>query len=240
MKKILLPLFALISLVGCAKPAPQSPEALQQKTDSLATELAEVKTVLGYVLERGMNSSFEQVKLEIERANKVWDLKVDESPSIGDPKAKITIVVFSEFECPYCARMAPLIDSLVLANRDKIRLVFKHFPLSFHKNAPAAAAAAIAAHKQDKFWEYYFALSPNFSSLNEETFVSIAEKVGLNVEQFKKDMVLDKEKQDIIDRDMKLGMEVGVQGTPNFYINGKRQDRFSPALIDDMIKELYK
>jgi protein-disulfide isomerase len=244
MKKILLPLFALISLVGCAKPAPQSPEALQKKVDSLATELADVKNVLGYMIGKGDADTYEQykeqVRQEIERASKVWDLKLDESPSIGDPKAKVTIVVFSEFQCPFCARIAPVIDSLVMANPDKVRLVFKHFPLNFHKDAPAAAAASIAAQKQGKFWEYYNALSPNYQSLNDSTFIAIAEKVGLNVEQFKKDMVLDAEKQAIIDRDMKLGMEVGVQGTPNFYVNGKRQDRFGPDLIDKMIKELYK
>jgi protein-disulfide isomerase len=233
MKKILLPLLVFTSLVSCAKPVPQSNEAL-------AKELAEVKSVLEFVLERGMNSTFEQVKQEIEKSNKIWDLKVDESPSLGNPKAKVVIVMFSEFECPYCARIAPYLDSLTRAEPDKIRLVYKNFPLSFHANAPAAAAAAIAAQRQGKFWEFHWELAPNFRSLNDSTFVAVAEKVGLNIEQFKKDMILDPEKQAIIDRDMKLGMEVGVQGTPNFYINGKRQDRFSPALVEQLLKDLYK
>ena len=241
MKKIILSLFLLLSIVSCeaAKPAPQSNEALQKKADSLATELSEIKSVLSYVLERGMNSSFEQVKQEIEKANKVWDLQIDASPSIGNPKAKIVIVEFTEFECPYCARIAPYLDSLTKANPDKIRLVYKYFPLSFHTNAPAAAAAAMAAQKQGKFWEFRWELAPNFRSLNDSTFTSIAQKIGLNVEQFKKDMVLDADKQAIIDRDMKLGAEVGVQGTPNFYVNGKRQDRFSPTVVEQLLKELY-
>jgi|TergutMp193P3_1026864.scaffolds.fasta_scaffold69184_2 protein-disulfide isomerase len=241
MKKIILSLFLLLSIVSCeaAKPAPQSNEALQKKADSLATELSEIKSVLSYVLERGMNSSFEQVKKEIANANKEWDLKIDESPSIGNPKAKITIVEFTEFQCPYCSRIAPTLESLINKYPDKIRLVYKHFPLSFHKDAPAAAAATIAAQKQGKFWEYRWALAPHYQSLNDSTFISIAEKVGLKMEQFKKDMVLDKDKQAIIDRDMKLGMEVGVQGTPNFYVNGKRQERFSADLIDNLVKELY-
>jgi len=233
MKKITLSLFVFGALVSCAKPAPQGNEAL-------AAELAEVKSVLEFVLERGMNSSFDQVKQEIEKASKIWDLKIDESPSIGDPKAKIVIVEFTEFECPYCARIAPYLDSITRANPDKIRLVYKHFPLSFHTNAPAAGAAAIAAHKQGKFWEYRWKLAPNFRSLNDSTFIAIAEEVGLNIEQFKKDMVLDAEKQAIIDRDMKLGMEAGVQGTPNFYVNGKRQERFSPQLVEQLLKDLYK
>ena len=240
MKKIIILSLLLLPLVSCeiAKPAPQSPEALQKKADSLATELAEVKSVLNFVLERGMRSSFEQVKKEIENANRIWDLQLEGSPSIGSPKAKIVIVEFSEFQCPYCARISPYLDSITRANPDKIRLVYKNFPLSFHASAPAAAASAIAAHKQGKFWEYRWALAPNFQSLNDSTFIEAAKKVGLNIEQFKKDMVLDADKQAIIDRDMKLGMEVGVQGTPNFYVNGKRQENFGPDLIEKLLKEL--
>ena len=242
MKKILSLSLLFLLIVSCeaTKPASSSSEATQKKADSLATELAELKSVLNFVLERGMNSSFEQVKKEIENANKVWDLQIDESPSIGSPNAKIVIVEFSEFQCPYCARISPYLDSITRANPDKIRLVYKNFPLSFHAAAPAAAASAMAAQKQGKFWEYRWELAPNFQSLNDSTFIEIATKIGLNVEQFKKDMVLDADKQAIIDRDMKLGMEAGVQGTPNFYVNGKRQDRFSPALIEQMLQDLYK
>ncbi|MDR2579384.1 MAG: thioredoxin domain-containing protein [Fibromonadaceae bacterium] len=241
MKKIILSLPLLLAVISCevAKPSPQGSETLQKRSDSLAAELAEVKSVLSYVLERGMNSSFEQVKRELENANRVWDLKIDESPSLGNPNAKIVIVEFSEFECPYCARIAPYLDSITRAYPDKIRLVYKNFPLSFHANAPAAAAANLAAQQQGKFWEYRWALAPHFRSLNDSTYIAIAQEIGLDVEQFKKDMVLDAEKRAIIDRDMKLGMEVGVQGTPNFYINGKRQDRFSPALVDQLLRELY-
>jgi len=240
MKKIILILSVALAMISCqATKNPQSNEALQKKADSLATELAELKSVLGFVLERGMNSSYDDVKKQIEQANKVHDLKIDESPSTGSSNAKIVIVEFTEFQCPYCARIAPILDSIVRAHPDKVRLIYKHFPLSFHKDAPAAGAAAIAAQKQGKFWEYRWALAPHYSSLNDSTFIAIAEKVGLNIDQFKQDMVLDAAKQAIIDRDMKLGMEVGVQGTPNFYVNGKRQDRFSPAIIDQLIKELY-
>lgn len=241
MKKILLLSLLFLSIVSCeaAKPLSGSSAALKKTSDSLATELAEVKTVLNYVLERGMNSSFEQVKAEIEKANKVHDLQIEGSPYIGNPNAKIVIVEFSDFQCPYSSRIAPFIDSLSRAHPDKLRIVFKNFPLSFHKEAPAASASAMAAEKQGKFWEYRWLLQANYQKLSDSLYVSLAEKLGLNVEQFKKDMVLDADKQAIIDRDIKLGMEVGVQGTPNFYINGKRQDRFSPALVDQMIKDLY-
>jgi protein-disulfide isomerase len=233
MKKVLSLSLMFLALVSCEAAKPSS------SNDKLAAELAEIKDVLNYVLEKGMRSSFEQVKLEIERANKIWDLKLDQSPSIGNTKAKINIVVFSEFQCPYCARITPYLDSLIRTYPDKIRLVYKHFPLDFHQQAPSAAAATMAAQKQGKFWEYNWKLAPNFSNLNEETFINIAQEIGLDVEQFKKDMALDADKQAIITRDMDLGREVGVQGTPNFYVNGKRQDNFGPALIDQMLKDLY-
>jgi len=233
MKKIILILLVSLAMISCQEPNPQSNAALQKKVESLTAEIAEVKSVLNFAL----NGAYEEVK---EKANTVYDLKIDESPSIGSPKAKLVIVEFTEFQCPFCARIAPMLDSIVRANPDKIRLVYKHFPLNFHKEAPAAGAATIAAGKQNKFWEYRWALAPHFSSLNDSTFIAVAEQVGLNVEQFKKDMVLDEEKLAIIDRDMKLGMEVGVSGTPNFYVNGKRQENMNPKVIERMLKDLYK
>jgi len=120
---------------------------------------------------------------------------------------------------------------------DKIKFVYKHFPLSFHSNAKAAAAASIAAQKQGKFWEYRYALASHSRELGDSIYVAVAKEVGLNIDQFKKEMVLDSAMSARIDKDFQLGVKVGVQGTPNFYINGKRQDRFSPDLVEKMLKE---
>ena len=115
--------------------------------------------------------------------------------------------------------------------------MYKHFPLSFHSNAKAAAASAIAAQKQGKFWEYRYALAPYSRELTDSTYIAIATEIGLDVEKFKKDMVLDSAMEARIDKDFQLGVQVGVQGTPNFYINGKRQDSFSPALVEKLLNE---
>jgi protein-disulfide isomerase len=120
---------------------------------------------------------------------------------------------------------------------DKIKFVYKHFPLSFHANAQAAAAASIAAHKQGKFWEFRYALAPHSRELSDSTYIAIATEIGLDVEKFKKEMVLDSAMEARIDADFQLGVKVGVQGTPNFYINGKRQDRFSADLVEKLLKE---
>jgi protein-disulfide isomerase len=238
MKRILI-LLAALACASCNAAPAGSNAALQQKVDSLTTQLTQLKTAVNWMAEKGFRTSLEGIQTEIENANRVWDLELDSSPSLGNPKAPITIVEFTEFQCPYCARIAPYLDTLTKKYPDKIRLVYKAFPLSFHPNARPAAAAAFAAGKQGKFWEYRWALSPHYQQLNDSTFIEVAKQVGIpNIEQFKKDMVMTPETQAHIERDMALGVKVGVQGTPNFYVNGKRQDSFSPDLIEKMIKDL--
>ena len=232
----------LISLSACneASASGKTDGSKGTKLDSLA---AEVKTmheefeILKYGLEkRGL--SIEQMKAEMEADNKVWDIPVGTSPVFGNTKDPLlTIVEFSEFQCPYCARIAPTIHDLMNKHKDEIKFVFKHFPLSFHKDAPGAAAATMAAQEQGKFWEYRYALAPHSRELSDSVYLAVAKEVGLNIEQFKKDMVLDSAMNARIDKDFQLGAEVGVQGTPNFYINGKRQDRFSPDLVEKLLKE---
>jgi protein-disulfide isomerase len=183
--------------------------------------------------------SIAQIKAEIEAESKVWDIPVGASAILGNANAPITIVEFSDFQCPYCSRIAPYLDSLTRKHPDKIKMIYKMFPLSFHKDAPAAAAAAMAAQNQGKFWEFRFAIAPKFKELTPETFIAVAKQIGVkDIEKFKKDMVLDATKQARIDEEIKLGVQIGVQGTPNFYVNGKRMDRFSPEMIEDMIKNL--
>jgi protein-disulfide isomerase len=239
---LLLPAVFLISLSACNQASAQngSNQALAAKLDSVSTELAKIKEefeIVKYGLDkRGI--SLEQMKLEMEMDNKVWDIPDDGSPVFGNTKnPKLTIVEFTEFQCPYCSRIAPEIKKLMDKYPDKIKFVYKHFPLSFHTNAKPAAAASVAALKQGKFWEFRYALAPHFKELTEETFLKVAKEVGLNIDQFKKDMVLDSAMNEIIDKDFQLGVKVGVQGTPNFYINGKRQDRFTPQLVEKMLNE---
>ena len=232
----------LISLSACneASASGKTDGSKGTKLDSLA---AEVKTmheefeILKYGLEkRGL--SIGQMKAEMEADNKVWDIPVGTSPVFGNTKDPLlTIVEFSEFQCPYCARIAPTIHDLMNKHKDEIKFVFKHFPLSFHKDAPGAAAATMAAQEQGKFWEYRYALADKNRELNPETFKKVAKEIGLDMAKFEKSMALDSAKQARINEDFQLGVKVGVQGTPNFYINGKRQDRFSPDLVEKLLKE---
>lgn len=241
---LLIPAVLAISLAACNQASAQGgSNAISSQVEKIEKELAKIKDefeVLKYGLDkRGM--SIEQLRAEMEADNKVWDIPDEDSPVFGNTKnPKLTIVEFTEFQCPYCSRIAPVIQELMKKYPNDIKFVYKHFPLSFHANAPAAAASAIAAQKQGKFWEYRYALAPHYRELSEEKFIEVAKEVGLNIEQFKKDMVLDSAMQARIDLDFQLGVKVGVQGTPNFYVNGKRQDRFSPQLVEDLLQKAGK
>ncbi len=179
----------------------------------------------------------ERVRADIENANKVHDIPIGDSPVAGPENAKITIVEFSDFQCPYCARASGMVKSIQEKYPDQVRVVFKHFPLSFHTLSPPAHAASMAAKNQGKFWEYRYALAPHFRDLSEGVFVKVADSLGLDIEKFKVDMKLDSTKNDIIATDMALGNDVGVRGTPSFYVNGKKAERFSPQMIDEMLAE---
>ena len=228
------------SLVACNQASAGGSFNQQARLDSLEKDFKQVKEefeIIKYALDkRGI--SLEQARAEMEADNKVWDIPDEDSPVFGNAKSpKLTIVEFTEFQCPYCSRIAPVMQELNKKYPNEIKFVYKHFPLSFHSNAKAAAAASIAAHKQGKFWEFRYALAPHSRELSDSTYLAVAKEIGLNIDQFKKDMVLDSAMSARIDKDFQLGVKVGVQGTPNFYINGKRQDRFSPDLVEKMLKE---
>ncbi len=228
------------SFVACNQASAGGSFNQQARLDSLEKDFKQVKEefeIIKYALDkRGI--SLEAARAEMEADNKVWDIPDEDSPVFGNTtNPKLTIVEFTEFQCPYCSRIAPVMQDLNKKYPDKIKFVYKHFPLSFHSNAKAAAAASIAAQKQGKFWEYRYALASHSRELGDSIYVAVAKEVGLNIDQFKKEMVLDSAMSARIDKDFQLGVKVGVQGTPNFYINGKRQDRFSPDLVEKMLKE---
>lgn len=229
------------SLVACNQAAAGGSFNQQTKIETLEKKVAELESnveAVAYILEKRAGMTIEDAKKEMEEANKVWDIPDDESPVFGNTSnPKLTIVEFTEFQCPYCSRIAPVMQELNKKYPNEIKFVYKHFPLSFHSNAKAAAASSIAAQKQGKFWEYRYALASHSRELGDSIYVEVAKQVGLNIEQFQKDMVLDSAMEARIDKDFQLGVKVGVQGTPNFYINGKRQDRFSPELVEKLLKE---
>ncbi|HDK41324.1 MAG TPA: hypothetical protein ENG93_01550 [Nitrospirae bacterium] len=153
--------------------------------------------------------------------SKVHDIPLGDSPVRGGMSAPVTIVEFSDFQCPYCARLQPTLKQVLDAYPKEVRLVYKQFPLSFHPQARNASKAALAAGEQGKFWEMHDIVAANHNKLSEEKFKEFAAKIGLNAAKFDADYKSNKYDKQIQD-EITLGNTVGVRGTPSLYLNGKK------------------
>ena len=142
-------------------------------------------------------------------------------PSFGPENAKVTIVEFSDFQCPFCSKAASAVEKIRAKYADRVRFVFHEFPLSFHSNARSAAEAALEAYAQGKFWQFHDKLFKNQGKLDAASLEGYATELGLNLPAFKKAMSEHKHGPEI-EADLKLGQDVGVQGTPTMFLNGAR------------------
>ncbi|MEH2373498.1 DsbA family protein [Nostoc sp.] len=142
---------------------------------------------------------------------------IGKSPTTGSTQSKTVLIEFSDFQCPYCAEAHKTLKELLVNYPDKLRLVYKNFPLiSIHSEALPAAAAAWAAYQQGKFWEYHDALFTNQKQLGEALYLDIAKKLNLNLGKFKSDLTL---ATPAIKNDIQLAEKLAVPGTPFFVIN---------------------
>jgi protein-disulfide isomerase len=150
----------------------------------------------------------------------VQKVEVGNAPAKGPANAPVTIVAFSDFECPFCSRVLPALKQVEEQYKGKVRIAFKHQPLPFHPNAKPAAAASLAAHEQGKFWEYHDKLFANQRALSRESLEQYAQELKLDMGKFK--AALDSGKFNAqIDADSAEGMRIGANGTPTFFINGR-------------------
>jgi protein-disulfide isomerase len=133
----------------------------------------------------------------------------------------VTIVIFSDFECSFCSRMAELLQEVRVAYPEEVRVVFKNFPLRGHRHSVPAAQAALAAGSMGKFWEFHDALFQSFDQLSEQKIEEIRDSLGLDKESFKAQMQAPQVIESIRS-DMRIGQEVKVTGTPTVFVNGRR------------------
>ncbi|WP_426748764.1 thioredoxin domain-containing protein [Myxococcus faecalis] len=147
-------------------------------------------------------------------------VEVGKAPSRGPANAPVTLVAWSDFECPFCSRAVPTLKTLEKEYEGKLRVAFKHQPLPNHPNAKLAAAASLAAHEQGKFWEFHDLLFANQRQLGRPALEGYAKQLGLDVARF--NQALDSGKFDaVIAEDSREGTRVGAGGTPTFFINGR-------------------
>ena len=151
----------------------------------------------------------------------VFSISTNDQPSLGNANAAVTIVAFTDYQCPSCASMHPSLERLVKENAGKVRLVTRDFPLSQHAEAFKAAEAAEAAREQGKYWEYIHVLMQNQATLGVEKLKGFAGDLGLDRARF--DAALDSGKfAEMVQRDVDDGMKLGLKGTPSLFINGRR------------------
>lgn len=162
-----------------------------------------------------------------EDLNKVYEVSADDDPFIGPKDAKITLIEFSDFECPYCQKVVPTMKELAKTYGDKIKIVFRNFPLDFHPNAKTAALASECADDQGKFWPYHDKLFENQKKLDLESLKSYAKELGFNTSEFNK--CLDSKKYEAeVAKDAQDGQNASVSGTPTFFINGRKVEGAQP------------
>jgi len=174
------------------------------------------------VLSSRRSKSIQQIDLTF-----VAVISSDDSPAMGPPRAPVTVVVFSDFQCPYCAKVGALLEYVLEHNPETVRVVFKQFPLSFHKNAHAAAVASLAAHNQGKFWEYHDLLFQHGKELSDDKILALAKEAGLNMKRFRAD-IKNELLNDRVDLDIQEGQRNGVRGTPTIFVNGRSLKERTP------------
>src|SRR5690242_7233382 len=156
------------------------------------------------------------------------------SPGMGPADAPVTLVEFSDFQCPYCSLAVSKLNAVLKAYPKQVKLIFKQFPLDTHSQAAQAAAAAIAAHQQGKFWPMHDALFASRRDLSRPTILAIAGKTGLDMKRFTADLDSAETKKTVA-RDVEDGDKAGVEGTPSVYINGQK---YNGSLELDAIRKV--
>ncbi len=150
----------------------------------------------------------------------VADIEVRSDDYIrGDENAPVTLVEWSDFECSYCGRLTPILEQVLEDYDGQVRLIYRHFPLSFHTTAQKAAEAAECAGDQGKFWEMHDIMFENQSALQVDDLKGYAVELGMNATTFN-DCLDSSKYEEKVGNDFDEGVAAGVQGTPATFVNG--------------------
>lgn len=197
--------------------------ALDRGTSELervGRSLAELEAILKEV--GGVSSSAAPSRsgpTDTERARRV-SLRTDGAPRRGGEAAPVTIVEFGDFHCAYCKQADATLARVQEAYGDQVSLVFKHLPLRQHADAPQAHAAAEAAHRQGRFWDMHDLLFEAGPGLDQPKLVGFARQLGLDVARFESDLA-SAAVRDRVEADVREAQQLGITGTPTFYVNGR-------------------
>ncbi|PIN69385.1 hypothetical protein COV93_05715 [Candidatus Woesearchaeota archaeon CG11_big_fil_rev_8_21_14_0_20_43_8] len=161
--------------------------------------------------------------------------KMRASSGTGD----IKLVVFSDYQCPACAKAYFVVEQIAEEYNDKIKVTHKHYPLNFHPLSFDAAMAAECANDQDKFWDYSAEIFLMQDDLKKSSFNAVAKDLGLDMKLFRSCLSTDA-KSDMIYKDMAEGDRLGILGTPTIYLDGKSVESWEYEYLSQQIEKLYK
>jgi len=212
----------ILSLAACSQPGSQEfTDAVMKVIEENPDKVFDVitKHAQQEALNRRKNASGrEKNALEAQFKNPLKP-STSNRPFLGPKNAPVTIVEYSDFQCPFCSKAHPTITRVLKEYKGKVKLIFKHLPLDFHPEALPAAKATVAAGNQGKFFEFHDELFENQRKLGKGFYLEVAKKLKLNVSKFKTDMN-SAETLKVIEEDKKEASKMGISGTPGFIING--------------------
>jgi protein-disulfide isomerase len=154
----------------------------------------------------------------------------------GNPDAANYLVEFSDFQCPACAAIKPLVDQIIKENEGNLLFVYRHFPLTQHPFAQKAAEAAEAAEAQGKFWEMFDLLFANQDKLSDSLFTELAAQLKLDTTVFTADLSSGKYRESVL-ADLREGNRLGINATPTFFLNGRKLDLSSYADLKTAVEQ---
>ena len=163
-------------------------------------------------------------------------LDVSDAPMKGNPKARITLVEFADYECPHCKHFQPVLHQILDEFPNDVKLYFKHYPLPQHTNARLAAEGAVAAQKQGKFWQFQDKLWEHQDELSPAEIEKLAKESGLDVAKFRQDVASEPVKGKV-EKDKNEGASIGLQATPTLYIDGRE---YTDTRDADSLREWIK
>lgn len=177
-----------------------------------------LETINAYAKKEKKEKQKKQLEMSFKKRIKDIDVS-DKNPSKGPKDAAITLIEYTDFECPYCAKGSKTLKKVMKKYPEKVRVIFKNNPLDFHEQAMPAATAALAANRQGKFWEYHDLLFENSSKLSEELLVKFAEQLKLDMKKFDEDRNSG-EIADQVESEKAEAKKNKLRGTPTFVANG--------------------
>ncbi len=191
-----------------------------EKPDPCDRALRALGFIYRHILEGyGREDVLDQYVARFKQAEAV-KLDLEGCPDTGPEDAKVTITVFSDFQCPFCRKAAKVLMDLKEQRGDDVRIVFKHFPLTtIHPEAMNAALAAAAAHQQGQFWQMHDALFALEVSIDPAAMEEAAQEAGLDMERWREDLE-SPEVLDLVNRDLKQAQDLHIEGTPTIFVDG--------------------